>query len=113
MLGSPSTTYGLGAFELEPGEALLVEWKVPDTTYWSFQLQDVWSNPMGFFNFQTDLGMADAAIDETETFRAVVSAQDPGITNWLDTAGYVTGSSSCATTGRAARPTIRSWRRCV
>lgn len=91
VLGSPSTTYGLGAFELEADEALLVEWKVPDTAYWSFQLQDVWSNPMDFFNYQTELGMAGAAIDETGTFRAVVSSQDPGITNWLDTRGLRDG----------------------
>lgn len=91
VLGSPSTTYGLGAFELEPDEALLVQWRVPDTTYWSFQLQDVWSNPLDFFNYQTDIGMADAAIGDDGVFRAVVSAHDPGIRNWLDTRGLRDG----------------------
>ncbi len=91
VLGSPSTTYGLGSFELDLDEALLVQWQMPDTAYWSFQLQDVWSNPLDFFNYQTDLGMADAAIDDTGTFRAVVSAQDPGIANWLDTRGLRDG----------------------
>lgn len=91
-LGSPSTTYGFGGWELEPDEALLVEWSPPDTTYWSLQLGDVWSHSLDFFNYQTGLGMADAVLDRDGCFRAVVCAPDPGVPNWLDTRDLREGS---------------------
>lgn len=92
VLGSSSTTYGLGIFELEPEEALVLEWKVPQTAYWSVQLQDVWSNPFDFFNYQADLGISDATLDDDGVFRAVISAEDPGVRNWLDTRGHRDGA---------------------
>lgn len=46
LIGSRSTTYVPGVYEIAPGEALIVEWKVPDSSYWSFQLGDMWSRPL-------------------------------------------------------------------
>jgi Protein of unknown function (DUF1214) len=92
IAGSPSTTYGLGIYELEPDEALIVEWDPPDSAYWSFQLGDVWSNALDFVNYQTDVGQSTALLDPDGRLRVVVAHSDPGHANWLDTRGRREGS---------------------
>ena len=48
------------------------------------KLKDVDNNP-------SSLNGAQAAADKDGVLRIVVSAHDPGVPNWLDTAGYSTG----------------------
>jgi hypothetical protein len=43
-------------------------------------------------NNQASLNDAQARIDRDGWFRAVVSARDPGVPNWLDTSGYPSGA---------------------
>jgi hypothetical protein len=89
--GSDSTTYGFCVYELEPDEALIVEWDAVESAYWSWQLGDVWSNALDFINYQTDLNMNTATVDADGKVRAVVCASDPGVPNWLDTRGRPEG----------------------
>lgn len=92
-VGNPMSNYAMGIFELEHDEALILTMDdVPDSAYWSFQLGDVWSRSLDFRNYQTDIGMAHAAIDADGVFRAVISRKDPGIANWLDTRGRREGT---------------------
>ncbi|MFA5632716.1 MAG: DUF1214 domain-containing protein [Porticoccaceae bacterium] len=90
-MGSPSTFYVWGAYELADDEALIIEMDVPDAGYWSIQLFDVWTKPLDFINRQTDVNMSRAAIDSDGKYRVVISARDPGVTNWLDTGGRKEG----------------------
>jgi hypothetical protein len=110
LVGSPSTTYGLAIYQLDPGEALIVDWVPPDSAYWSFQLGDVWSNALDFMNYQTDVNMDGAAIDPDGRFRAVVCDTDPGTANWLDTRGRTEGSlvmRNYRARGESVAPTLR------
>ncbi|MCY4426750.1 MAG: DUF1214 domain-containing protein [Halieaceae bacterium] len=84
LLGSPSTSYGLGVFDCAEDEALIIESGLPESAYWSYQLGDVWSKSLDFTHKQTDVNMARAVIDVDGKFRAVVAHQDPGVPNWLD-----------------------------
>jgi hypothetical protein len=93
ILGSPSTTYGLGIYDIAPDEAIVVEWEPPaQSAYWSWQVADVWSRSLDFFSFQTDLNMTSTAIDADGKARFVVADQDPGVPNWLDCRGRLEGS---------------------
>lgn len=85
--GSATNTYGFCVYELAPDEALLLEWEPVESAYWSWQLGDVWSNALDFFNYQTDLNMNTAALDADGKVRVVVCASDPGVPNWLDIRG--------------------------
>lgn len=87
VLGSPSTSYGLGVFNCPEDEALIIESAVPDSAYWSYQLGDVWSKSLDFTHRQTDVNMARAVIDSDGKFRGVVAHRDPGVPNWLDPVG--------------------------
>src|SRR3546814_9966739 len=43
-------------------------------------------------NTHSSLNDAQARVDKDGLFRAVISAQDPGVPNWLDTAGNASGA---------------------
>jgi hypothetical protein len=85
--------YYEGAYDLSPDEALIVEAKVPaGCTYWSIILTNDIYETTDWYNNQSSLNGAQARVDRDGIFRAVVSEKDPGVPNWLDTAGYPTGA---------------------
>jgi hypothetical protein len=92
-VGSPSSNYAMGIFELQEDEALIVEMdKVPDGVYWSFQLGDVWSRSLDFMNYQSTLNNIETVGDSDGVLRIVVAHKDPGVNNWLDTCGRIEGA---------------------
>jgi hypothetical protein len=111
QVGSPVGNYVNGVYQLADDEALIVELKEPPKTssYWSFQLSDVWSRALDFMTKQTSINMAHAAIDSDGAFRAVISHRDPGVANWLDTLGHRDGTLVFRNYGSetAPVPTIR------
>jgi hypothetical protein len=85
--------YYQGIFELEPGQAMIVETELPETVrYWNIQLNDPIWNTIDWFNRQSSLNADQAELDTDGRFRAVISPVDPGVPNWLDTGGHLTGS---------------------
>lgn len=85
--------YAYGGFLLAPDEALVVEAKVPDVCrYWSIHLMGDLGFTLDWVNRHTHLNGHMAWVDADGVFRAVVSSQDPGVPNWLDTMGYPKGA---------------------
>ncbi|MEO2168822.1 MAG: DUF1214 domain-containing protein, partial [bacterium] len=84
--------FGIGYFKLAPDEALIVEVTPPTAKYWSLHLGNFWGESMDYTNFQSSLNGHQAVLDADGVFRAVISERDPGIANWLDTAGHSEGS---------------------
>jgi hypothetical protein len=84
--------YVLGTFELAPHEALVYETAMPQRCrYWNVQTSDdLWMTP-DWINRQVSLNGHQARLDNDGAFRAVISAGDPGVPNWLDTAGHPRG----------------------
>lgn len=92
QVGSPLSHYAMGVFDLRDDEALILELaKIPDCAYWSLQLGDVWSRSLEFMHYQTSVNLHHAKIDSDGVFRAVISKEDPGVSNWLDTRGREEG----------------------
>lgn len=84
--------YYEGAYDLKDDEALILEAPVPDgCTYYSLILTNDIYETTDWYNNQSSLNGAQARVDKDGVLRAVVSAKDPGIPNWLDTAGYPSG----------------------
>jgi hypothetical protein len=93
QLGINRNVYSGGHFVLDPDEALIVEVRPPPSCrYWGIQLGSFWMEPIDFANHQSSLNGHQAVLDPDGVFRAVVSAQDPGVPNWLDTAGHPEGA---------------------
>lgn len=90
--GMPNQKYLEGLFDLQPDEALILETEVPkQCQYWSFQLTDERWTSYDWINRQISINGHQARLDKDGKFRAVISAQDPGVPNWLDTAGLRRG----------------------
>jgi hypothetical protein len=49
-------------------------------------------NSLDYMNRQTSINGHTARLDKDGKFRAVISATDPGVPNWLDTVGYAKGT---------------------
>jgi hypothetical protein len=60
--------------------------------YWSLILTNDLYETTDWANNQASLNDAQAHVDGDGWFRAVVAARDPGVPNWLDTAGYPSGA---------------------
>ncbi|MDG2026037.1 MAG: DUF1214 domain-containing protein [Acidimicrobiales bacterium] len=90
--GHQGQAYGEGNFRLEPGEAAILEIDRPDCDYWMVQLADRFWDSMDFDRRQTSLNEHQMVLDDDDTLRAVISIDDPGVPNWLDTAGQPMGT---------------------
>ena len=90
--GLSKQMYIEGLFVLDEDEALIYETEIPTTSrYWNIMLCDMMWSTIDPLNRQTSLNGHTARLDADGKFRAVVAARDPGVPNWLDTAGYRVG----------------------
>lgn len=93
MGGLAGQSYYEGAYELEDDEALLIEAKVPATClYRSVILVNEIHETIDWINNHSSLNGSQAQPDPDGVLRIVVSRKDPGVQNWLDTAGYQRGA---------------------
>jgi hypothetical protein len=99
----------IGRFDLSPDEALILEVEPPEGVYWSISLGNPWLETIHYGRHQSSLNGHQAVIDSDGIFRAVLSATDPGVANWLDTAGHSNGAMllRCVRTETAPVPTVR------
>ncbi len=77
---------------LRVDEALIVEAKVPQKCQYSSMIltNDLYETT-DWYNNHSSLNDSQYHVDKDGLLRAIVSAKDPGVANWLDTAGYPTG----------------------
>ena len=99
----------IGSFELGPEDALVVEVTPPQGLYWSFSIGNPWWETIDYANHQSSLNGHQAAVDDDGVVRAVIAHEDPGIANWLDTAGHSAGPVilRCVRTETAPVPVTR------
>ncbi len=83
--------YALGGFELDDDRALIIEGHSPDCAFWNVCL---WNPFLAGFDYryeQVTLNGSQARAEPDGTWRLVVAATDPGVPNWLSTAGHRSG----------------------
>ncbi len=81
-------TYTPGRIQLAQGECALVEFEAPAADYWSIQLYTRWGTNLSPSVSHSSLNKLTAEPTAAGMIQIVVSAEDPGISNWLDTQGY-------------------------
>ena len=92
MGGLKGQFYYEGAYDLQDDEALIIETTVPETyAYRSVILTNDLYETTDWYNNHSSLNGAQAPVDDDGILRIVVSARDPGVPNWLDTAGFSRG----------------------
>jgi hypothetical protein len=99
----------IGRWELHPDEALIVEVEPPEGIYWSFSIGNPWWETIHYGRHQSSLNAHQAAVDSDGVVRVVLCEPDPGIANWLDTAGHSNGPIilRCVRTKTAPTPSTR------
>jgi hypothetical protein len=99
----------IGRWELRPNEALIVEVEPPEGIYWSFSIGNPWWETIHYGRHQSSLNAHQAAVDSDGLVRVVLCERDPGVANWLDTAGHSNGPIilRCVRTKTAPTPLVR------
>jgi hypothetical protein len=91
--GLASQRSSIGHYELDDDQALVIT--VPrcdDCAYQGIQVGSDWYASTDYETHQTSLTKTQAVTDPDGVMRFVVSAQNPGIANWLETTGHRTGA---------------------
>lgn len=90
--GIAEQMYFQGLFELSEGEAIIVETELPASVhYWSVQLLDPFYSAIDFIFHSSAYNGTQARRDLDGRVRFVIAVEDPGVSNWLDTAGWRKG----------------------
>ena len=90
--GVPHIAYYHGYWRLQPDEALVIEVTPPDCDYWNFQLNNHWMESLDYRYHTISVNRHSAKLDPRGAVRVVVAHRDPGIANWIDTAGHAEGT---------------------
>ncbi len=105
MSGLRGQSYYEGAYELADDEALITAVTIPsEYRYWSIILTNEIYETTDWYNNQSSLNDKQGVVDSDGVFRTVVCARDPGVHNWLDTAGYASGAIQGRWFGANATP---------
>ena len=89
--GDPSTSYFYSYWEIGEDEAFVVDLEPPDCEYWNLQIGNLWLESFDFMSFHTHVNAETAVADDEGRVRVVIARRDPGVPNWLDTAGHARG----------------------
>jgi hypothetical protein len=90
--GDPNICYFHGYWELGPDEALVVEVTPPRCEYWNLQLNNHWMESLDYRYHRIAVNHYGARYRDDGSVRIVIAHRDPGVDNWLDTAGHSRGT---------------------
>ncbi|MEE8312578.1 MAG: hypothetical protein V3R77_09975 [Candidatus Binatia bacterium] len=90
--GDPNILYHHSYWELAEDEALVIESPIPECDYWNFQLNNHWMESLDYRYFPITFNKHTAKLGPEGSVRLVISAENPGVENWVDTCGHVRGT---------------------
>lgn len=90
--GDPNIAYYHSHWALADGEALLIEVTPPPCEYWNFQLNNYWMESLDYRYHDIHTNKHLAHYEGDGSIRLVVAHEDPGLPNWIDTAGHMSGT---------------------
>ena len=106
--GDPNTSYHYSYWELGPDEAFVIDLEPPECEYWNLQIGNHWLESFDFMHYQTHVNQETAVADADGHVRIVVARRDPGVPNWLDTAGHARGGLALRWVGADEIPEPRT-----
>ncbi|WP_238997184.1 hypothetical protein [Mycolicibacterium sp. CBMA 361] len=90
--GQCTNVYSGGTYDLGPDDALLIELSAPvKPAYLGFHLSNLWGESLDYANHVCSLNGFQTEPDLDGHLRYIVTGLDPGVPNWLDTAGHSQG----------------------
>jgi hypothetical protein len=89
--GDPNTCYLHGYWCIAVDEALVLETPVPECEVWNFQVNNYWMESLDYRYHRVCVNKHGARYNADGSVTLVVASSDPGVGNFLDTAGHRCG----------------------
>jgi hypothetical protein len=90
--GDPNIAYYHSYWKLAPEEALVIEVTPPACDSWNFQLDNHWMESLDYRWHRIHVNKHTARYRPDGSVRIVVAHADPGVDNWIETAGHAQGT---------------------
>ena len=90
--GDPNIAYYHSHWALGPDEALVIEAIPPPCEYWNFQLNNYWMESLDYRYHRIHTNKHLARYEPDGSVRLIVAHEDPGLPNWIETAGHTSGT---------------------
>ena len=90
--GDPNIGYYHSYWKLGPEEALVIEVTPPACESWNFQLDNHWMESLDYRYHRIHVNKHTARTRDDGSVRIVVAHRDPGVENWIETAGHSQGT---------------------
>lgn len=105
--GDPNIDYFHGFWQLAPDEALLIESEIPECRYWNFQLNNWYMESLDHRYFPVAINKHAAQMERDGRVEVLIAARNPGVANFIDTAGHRCGTMLWRWVGASTRPQPR------
>lgn len=83
--------YVAGRFDLEPGQAFVVDVSDGGAEYFTVPLGNLWGTTLDIYGSTGSLNKAQSRPNEDGTYTYVISPENPGVHNWIDSDGLREG----------------------
>ena len=90
--GDSEIIYYHSHWKLAEDEALVIEVTPPRCDSWNFQLNNYWMESLDYRYHNVCINKASATYEPDGAVRVIVAHRDPGLSNWLETAGHQEGT---------------------
>lgn len=94
LLTPAGVRYLEGYWRLGRDEAMVIEFRPPEAPYWGFLIMNRWMESLEWRDRRVSINNLGAVPDPAGRVRIVVAHRDPGLPNWIDTAGHAHGVMS-------------------
>jgi hypothetical protein len=83
--------YVMGRFDLAEDEAFVVDVSDGGAEYFTVPLSNIWGTTLDLVDRTGSLNKAQSVANEDGSYTYVISADDPGVANWIDSDGLREG----------------------
>jgi hypothetical protein len=83
--------YAMGSFELGPDEALIIEGRSPECSFWNMCLWNPFMHTYNYDYARVTISGEQAVLNEDGSWTLVIAGRDPGHPNWVSTEGHASG----------------------
>jgi Protein of unknown function (DUF1214) len=102
--GDPRTCYMHGYWCIGPDEALVLDTTVPECEMWNFQLSNYWMESLDYRHYRVCVNACSARYNIDGSLTLGAAHSDPGVANFLNTAGHHCGMMTLRWTGAQSHP---------
>ena len=107
--GDPNIYYFHSAWKLADDEVFVIEAaEIPECQTWNFQLDNWWMESLDYRHHTINVNKHTARYEADGSVRLVISHTDPGVPNWIETAGHTMGTMCWRWIGADKHPGLKT-----